>query len=192
MSTRPRFVSGDRGSLEAKHRTCMQHALLWKPSWVIVNPAYSPELTRMLRVDSATPVAHNALVELSDVGSGRPHTTPEHCEWTEAAVGGHSLPGHTRTVLRLSHLHDDTGRVKDTLLGMGAICGDITFISAIVPYATRRLFFRYFVFCIHTASTLTKTLDQNVPILHVVIVVMMCYSMLSAIMNPLLVLYSVE
>lgn len=97
----------------------------------------------MLRVDSATPVAHNAFVELSDVGSGRPHTTPEHCEWTEAAVGGHSLPGQTRTVLRLSHLHDDTGREKDTLLGMGAIYGDITFISAIVPYGTNcKTFFR--------------------------------------------------
>lgn len=111
----------------------MQHALLWKPSWVVVNPAYSPELTRMLRVDSATPVAHNALVELSNVGSGRPHTTPVHCEWTEAAVGGHSLSGRTGTVVRLSHLHDDTEREKDTLLEKGAICGDITFISAIVP-----------------------------------------------------------
>lgn len=70
-STWPRVDGGERGSLEAKHRTLMQHALLWKPSWVIV----TPERTRMLSVDSATPVAHNAFVELVDVGSGRPHTT---------------------------------------------------------------------------------------------------------------------
>uniref|UniRef100_A0AAV2KD30 RUN domain-containing protein 3A n=1 Tax=Knipowitschia caucasica TaxID=637954 RepID=A0AAV2KD30_KNICA len=64
----------------------------------------------MLRVDCATPVVHNAFVELTDVGSGRPHTTPVCCEWTEAAIGGHSLSGRTGTVVRLSHLHDDTGR----------------------------------------------------------------------------------
>lgn len=39
------------------------------------NMSRDPEQTRMLRVDSATPVWHNASVELLDVGSGRPHTT---------------------------------------------------------------------------------------------------------------------
>lgn len=34
-----------------------------------------PDPTRMLSVDRATPVSHNAFVELVDVGSGRPHTT---------------------------------------------------------------------------------------------------------------------
>lgn len=37
--------------------------------------SYNPEQTRMLSVDSATPVSHNAFVEMIDVGSGRPHTT---------------------------------------------------------------------------------------------------------------------
>lgn len=42
------------------------------------------------------------------------------CEWTEAAVGGHSLSGGTGTVVRLSRRHDDTtGRLKDTLLQRG-------------------------------------------------------------------------
>lgn len=41
------------------------------------------------------------------------------CEWTEAAVGGHSLSGGTGTVVRLSHHHDDTGQLKDTLLKRG-------------------------------------------------------------------------
>lgn len=39
------------------------------------NISYNPEQTRMLSVDSATPVSHNAFVELVDVGFGRPHTT---------------------------------------------------------------------------------------------------------------------
>ncbi|CAB1438723.1 unnamed protein product [Pleuronectes platessa] len=39
------------------------------------NISCNPERTRMLSVDSTTPVSHNALVELVDVGSGRPHTT---------------------------------------------------------------------------------------------------------------------
>lgn len=39
------------------------------------NISYNPEQTRMLSVDSTTPVSHNAFVELIDVGSGRPHTT---------------------------------------------------------------------------------------------------------------------
>lgn len=39
------------------------------------NSSNNPERTRMLSVDSATPVSHNAFVELVDVGSGRPHTT---------------------------------------------------------------------------------------------------------------------
>lgn len=39
------------------------------------NISYDPEQTRMLSVDSATPVPHNAFVELVDVGFGRPHTT---------------------------------------------------------------------------------------------------------------------
>lgn len=39
------------------------------------NIIYNPEETRMLNVDSATPVSHNAFVELVNVGSGRPHTT---------------------------------------------------------------------------------------------------------------------
>lgn len=42
---------------------------------VIVTGCRSEDRTRMLSVDSASPVAHNALVELVDVGSGRPHTT---------------------------------------------------------------------------------------------------------------------
>lgn len=41
------------------------------------------------------------------------------CEWTEAAVGGHSLSGGTGTVKRLSQRHDDTGRLKETLLQRG-------------------------------------------------------------------------
>lgn len=41
------------------------------------------------------------------------------CEWTEAAVGGHSLTGGNGTVERLSYIHDDTGRLKDTLLQRG-------------------------------------------------------------------------
>lgn len=40
-------------------------------------------------------------------------------EWTEAAVGGHSLSGETGTVERLSHHHNDTRRLKDTLLQRG-------------------------------------------------------------------------
>lgn len=39
------------------------------------NISSDPEETRMLSVDSATPVSHNASVEPVDVGSGRPHTT---------------------------------------------------------------------------------------------------------------------
>lgn len=39
------------------------------------NISYNPEKTRMLSVDSTTPVSHNAFLELIDVGSGRPHTT---------------------------------------------------------------------------------------------------------------------
>ena len=39
------------------------------------NISCNPVQTRMLSVDSATPVLHNASVELVDVGSGRPHTT---------------------------------------------------------------------------------------------------------------------
>lgn len=39
------------------------------------NTSCSPEKTRMLRVDSTTPVWHKALLELKDVGSGRPHLT---------------------------------------------------------------------------------------------------------------------
>lgn len=39
------------------------------------NISYNPEWTRMLSVDSATPVSHNAFVELFNVGFGRPHTT---------------------------------------------------------------------------------------------------------------------
>lgn len=35
----------------------------------------NPEKTRMLSVESTTPVSHNAFVEMIDVGSGRPHTT---------------------------------------------------------------------------------------------------------------------
>lgn len=34
-----------------------------------------PEKSRMLGVDSATPAWHKALLELKDVGSGRPHLT---------------------------------------------------------------------------------------------------------------------
>lgn len=73
----------------------------------------------MLSMDSATPVAHNASVELVYVGSGRPHTTHVSCEWTEAAVGGRCLSGGTGTVRRLSHRHNDTERLKDTLLQRG-------------------------------------------------------------------------
>lgn len=39
------------------------------------NTSCSPEKTRMLRVDSTTPAWHKALLELKDVGSGRPHLT---------------------------------------------------------------------------------------------------------------------
>lgn len=39
------------------------------------NISYNPEQTRMLSVDSATPVSHNAFVEMINVGFGRPHTT---------------------------------------------------------------------------------------------------------------------
>lgn len=39
------------------------------------NISWNPERTRMLSVDSTTPVPHKALLELTDVGSGRPHTT---------------------------------------------------------------------------------------------------------------------
>lgn len=37
------------------------------------NASCDPEKTRMLGVDSTTPVWHKALLELEDVGSGRPH-----------------------------------------------------------------------------------------------------------------------
>ena len=83
------------------------------------NISWDPEQTRMLSMDSATPVSHNAFVELVYVGFGRPHTTHVSCEWTEAAVGGRSLSGGTGTVERLSHRYDDTGRLKDTLLQRG-------------------------------------------------------------------------
>lgn len=39
------------------------------------NTSCCAEKTRMLRVDSTTPVWHKALLELKDVGSGRPHIT---------------------------------------------------------------------------------------------------------------------
>lgn len=39
------------------------------------NICWNPVQTRMLSVDSTTPVSHNAFVEMIDVGSGRPHTT---------------------------------------------------------------------------------------------------------------------
>lgn len=57
---------------EASHTHAAQPAL---PLGDYRNISCDPEQTRMLRVDSATPVSHNALVELRDVGSGRPHTT---------------------------------------------------------------------------------------------------------------------
>lgn len=69
-----------------------------------------------LSTNSATLRWHNASVELLYVGRGRPHTTHVWCEWTEATVGGCSLSGRTGTVERLSHRHDDTRRLKDTLL----------------------------------------------------------------------------
>lgn len=53
----------------------MQHTPLSKPRESESNGSRSADRTRMLSVDSASPVAHNALVELVDVGSGRPHTT---------------------------------------------------------------------------------------------------------------------
>lgn len=37
--------------------------------------SWDPEKSRMLGVDSATPAWHKALLELKDVGSGRPHLT---------------------------------------------------------------------------------------------------------------------
>lgn len=83
------------------------------------NISWDPEQNRMLNMDSATPVSHNAFVELVYVGFGRPHTTHVSCEWTEAAVGGRSLSGGTGTVERLSQRHDDTVRLKDTLLQRG-------------------------------------------------------------------------
>lgn len=90
-------------------------------------------MTRMLSMDGATPGWHKASVELVYVGFGRPHTTHASREWTEAAVGGRSLSGGTRTVGRLSLGHDDTARLKETLLKNRTVRGDITFFSAIVP-----------------------------------------------------------
>lgn len=57
---------------KASHAHAAQPAL---PFGDNSNISCSPEQTRMLSVDSATPVSHNAFVELTDVGSGRPHTT---------------------------------------------------------------------------------------------------------------------
>lgn len=53
----------------------MQHALLYETSGGNSNIGGDPEQTRMLSMDSTTPVSHNAFLELLDVGSGRPHTT---------------------------------------------------------------------------------------------------------------------
>ena len=57
---------------EASHTHAARPAL---PLGGNSNISCDPERTRMLSVDSATPVSHNALVEMIDVGSGRPHTT---------------------------------------------------------------------------------------------------------------------
>lgn len=66
-----------QGSGLTRHKASHAHAA--RPALQALgansNISYNPEQTRMLSVDSATPVSHNALVELVDVGSGRPHTT---------------------------------------------------------------------------------------------------------------------
>uniref|UniRef100_A0A1A8GJ08 Protein kinase C binding protein 1, like n=1 Tax=Nothobranchius korthausae TaxID=1143690 RepID=A0A1A8GJ08_9TELE len=103
-----------------------------------------PEWTRMPSMDSATPVSHNAFVELVCVGFGRPHTTHVSFEWTEAVVGGRSLSGRTWTVVRLSHCHDDTRRLKDTLLQRGQSAVTSLSSKPLFPVASDFLYRREF------------------------------------------------
>lgn len=91
------------------------------------NISYNPEQTRMLSVDSATPVSHNAFVELVDVGFGRPHTThvslsmdrgsrrwpqPIWGDWDSGAIV--PSPRRHRTV-------------EGHIVAKRTVCGDITF-----------------------------------------------------------------
>lgn len=72
------FLTQIRRRYSGLTRRKASHTHAARPSLPLVGNrtiCYNPEKTRMLSVDSTTPVWHNAFVEMIDVGSGRPHTT---------------------------------------------------------------------------------------------------------------------
>lgn len=72
------FLTQIRGRVLGLTRCKASHTHAARPALPLggnSNISYCPEQTRMLSVDSTTPVSHNAFLEMIDVGCGRPHTT---------------------------------------------------------------------------------------------------------------------